>query len=183
MRVRRRTALLRVLQVATVLDLELLPLFPWALERQRCDGFPSARASKLSLGLAAGRSAVQVAVAAEVVGEGDVLTILTMAATILELAMAAYRRLGAAPPAAETGDAPAAQGVVLLPFVPWPEWPRARRDEPRKSSEFELHHNPLSGIAKGDATKSSAWTKAYTDEGIEYFHNTATGETSWEPPS
>jgi hypothetical protein len=55
--------------------------------------------------------------------------------------------------------------------------------QPRKSSEFELHHNPLSGIAKGDATKSSAWTKAYTDEGIEYFHNTATGETSWEPPS
>ena len=31
-----------------------------------------------------------------------------------------------------------------------------------------------------------AWKHYYwflTDEGIEYFHNTATGETSWEPPS
>ena len=50
-------------------------------------------------------------------------------------------------------------------------------------SAFPMPASPV-GAWKGKEreTKSGDWTSAYTDEGHLYYHNTATGESSWEPP-
>ena len=141
----------------------------------------------------------------------SVIEFATLAASLASVCANGYRRYvllrrSDEPPAPDEGkprsSTGAASPVAFTPnplspaggSVELPEAPpstrrtsaRASRTTPRRlgsgkrrSSAWRFGTPPL---AKADETKRGEWTSAYTDEGHLYYHNTATGESSWEPP-
>ena len=154
-------------------DLELAPLFPWALDEFRDDCFPNARASVLSVSLSVLKNVAQIYCAVEVIRDewADVLALLTLAATVTELALVASRRVAALRSgAAKTAQAPESKGTakatgVQTMALPWDAGERRlvgamrrlstrlrgggvdekdRASSTTSSGDFELHENPIS---------------------------------------
>ena len=141
----------------------------------------------------------------------SVIEFATLAASLASVCANGYRRYvllrrSDEPPAPDEGKPRSSTGAASpVDFTPNPLSPdggsvelpeappstrrtgaRASRTTPRRlgsgkrrSSAWRFGTPPL---AKADETKRGEWTSAYTDEGHLYYHNTATGESSWEPP-